>query len=63
MPVKRICLPKEVTEAAIPSLTQRQFVVSGLASEDDKAQKELFWYREELLNELNATWKEVWYFI
>ena len=48
---------------AIPSLNphhKRQFVVSGsrLAPDAERAQRELFWYREEALQYLRATWEE-----
>ena len=46
-------------DSPIPSLTNRQFVVTGLASEVEKVQRELFWYREELLKKVLASWKEV----
>lgn len=36
----------------------RQFVVTGLAGDEDRAQKELFWHREELLKRVRASWKE-----
>ena len=45
----------------IPNLmTQRQFVVSAskLSSEAEAASRETFWYREELLKQINGTWKE-----
>ena len=48
---------------AIPSLSphhKRQFVVSGsqLAPAAERAQRELFWYREAALQLLRATWAE-----
>lgn len=61
LPIERFVLPKSVTSAPIPSLTNRQFVVTGLASDVEKAQRELFWYREELLKRVQANWKEVWF--
>lgn len=47
----------------IPSLNPRnarQFVVSSTKSTPDaeRALREAFWYREELLSQLHATWKE-----
>ncbi|OCB84083.1 hypothetical protein A7U60_g8755 [Sanghuangporus baumii] len=58
LPIERFSLPTTVTTAPIPSLTNRQYVVSGLANEEDKAQRELFWHREELLKKVHASWKE-----
>lgn len=45
----------------IPTLSDRQFVVSksSLSDAEDKAQRELFWYREELLDIIRGRWKEV----
>ncbi|KAG2144925.1 TRAPP II complex [Suillus cothurnatus] len=44
----------------IPTLSDRQFVVgkSKLSIEEEQAQRELFWYREELLKIVSARWKE-----
>lgn len=44
----------------IPSLNPRQFVVSSTKSTPDaeRAMREAFWYREALLSQLHATWKE-----
>lgn len=47
--------------APIPNLdTQKQFVVSKskLSTETEAASRESFWYREELIKYLRATWKE-----
>lgn len=47
--------------ASIPNLdTQKQFVVttSKLSAEAEAANRESFWYREELLKCLRGTWKE-----
>ena len=47
--------------APVPSLvTQRQYVISAskLSLEAEAASREAFWYREELLKHLSATWKE-----
>ncbi|KAH8117559.1 Trs120-domain-containing protein [Phellopilus nigrolimitatus] len=58
LPIERFSLSTSETTAPIPSLMNRQFVVTGLASDEEKAQGELFWYREELLSRVHATWKE-----
>ncbi|ORY03584.1 TRAPP II complex [Clohesyomyces aquaticus] len=49
--------------AAVPSLNpanQRQFVVSAsqISPEVERASREAFWYRKELLNRIRGTWKE-----
>jgi len=61
LPLKRIQLPEEVTSQAIPMLSNRQFVVekTKLSSEEDKLQRELFWYREELFKMVQGHWREV----
>ena len=45
----------------IPTLSGRQFVVSKakLTLKEEKHQKELFWYREELFKRVKGTWREV----
>ncbi|OCK84581.1 hypercellular protein-like protein HypA [Lepidopterella palustris CBS 459.81] len=50
--------------APVPSLNpanQRQFVVSTskISPEAERATREAFWYREELLKRIRGTWKEV----
>ncbi|KAI5122948.1 hypothetical protein M0805_006829 [Coniferiporia weirii] len=59
LPIRRFALPSSLTASPIPSLTNRQFVVTGLANDEDNAQRELFWHREELLKRVHATWKEI----
>jgi hypothetical protein len=61
LPLKKIQLPEEVTSQAIPMLSDRQFVVgkTKLSSEEDKLQRELFWYREELFKSVRGHWGEV----
>ncbi|EJD06035.1 Trs120-domain-containing protein [Fomitiporia mediterranea MF3/22] len=58
LPIERFSLLASACDKPIPSLMNRQFVVSGLASDEDKAQRELFWHREELLKRVHASWKE-----
>lgn len=45
----------------IPSLTDRQYVVdkNKRSAHQVKAEREVFWYREELLKRVTATWVEV----
>ncbi|KAH9951944.1 TRAPP II complex [Amylocystis lapponica] len=60
MPVKKILLSEEHVSRPIPSLSDRQFVVNKakLTSTEDKAQRELFWYREELFKAVYGRWRE-----
>ncbi|KAH9996824.1 transport protein Trs120 or TRAPPC9 TRAPP II complex subunit-domain-containing protein [Russula vinacea] len=60
LPLKKIQLPEEVTSQAIPMLSDRQFVVEKmkLSVEEDKLQRELFWYREELFKSVHGHWRE-----
>jgi hypothetical protein len=48
---------------AIPTLSDRQYVVtkSDLSQSEEKTQRELFWYREELLQYIRGNWQEVSY--
>ncbi|KAF4614895.1 hypothetical protein D9613_003081 [Agrocybe pediades] len=52
IPIKKILLTEDILSKPIPTLSDRQFVVthSSLSSSEQKAQRELFWYREELFN-------------
>lgn len=61
LPLKKFQLSEEVTSQAIPMLSDRQFVVDKrkLSLEDEKLQRELFWYREELFKGVQGHWREV----
>jgi len=61
IPVKKFRLSDDLISEPIPTLSDRQFVVgkSRLSIEEEQAQRELFWYREELLKIISARWKEV----
>jgi hypothetical protein len=61
IPLKKFRLPEEVTSQAVPMLSDRQFVVdkTKLSLEEDKLQRELFWYREELFKSVHGHWREV----
>ena len=63
IPIRKVRLSQDVMSKPIPMLSDRQFVVaqSGLTKEEEKAQQELFWYREELLKSVQAKWHEVCY--
>lgn len=58
--VKKFRLSDDQISQPIPTLSDRQFVVgkSKLSIEEEQAQRELFWYREELLKIVSARWKE-----
>jgi len=60
LPIRRFRLSDDVVSRPIPTLSDRQFVVSKscLSDAEDKAQRELFWYREELLDIIRGRWKE-----
>jgi len=60
IPLKKFRLPEEVTSQAVPMLSDRQFVVdkTKLSLEEDKLQRELFWYREELFKSVHGHWRE-----
>lgn len=57
----RLLLNPKRSMQPIPSVVDRQFVVSKVAmtAREDRISKELFWYREELLKKIKATWREV----
>lgn len=56
-------LQDSVSSSAIPMLSDRQFVVAKdkLSEEAELLQRELFWYREKLVELLKARWLEVRY--
>ena len=63
IPIPRIYLPTSQSHAPIPSLNpanKRQFVVSATKTspEAERAAREAFWYREEILKLFSATWIE-----
>ena len=61
LPIRKIRLSEEQISRPIPTLSDRQFVVakSNLSSVEQRTQRELFWYRETLLENVHASWKEV----
>ncbi|KAI0093921.1 TRAPP II complex [Irpex rosettiformis] len=60
LPLRRFRLSEEQITQPIPTLSDRQFVVakSNLSSQEELVQRELFWYREELLDRIRGSWKE-----
>lgn len=59
--MKKIILPESVVNQPIPTLSDRQFVVtkSDLSDAEQKLQRELFWYREEFFKTIRGQWQEV----
>ncbi|GJN91136.1 hypothetical protein Rhopal_004154-T1 [Rhodotorula paludigena] len=59
--LERIALAAEQLAQPIPSLTERQFVVAKVkrSAEEERLERELFWYREELFRRVKLTWNEV----
>ncbi|GAA6044610.1 hypothetical protein JCM8097_006453 [Rhodosporidiobolus ruineniae] len=57
----RIILPEEQIKQPIPSLTERQFVVAKVkrSKAEERLERELFWYREELLRRVKLSWSEI----
>lgn len=56
LPVKKVRLSDDATKAQIPTLNERQFVVGKNITTE--VQRELFWYREELLKSIKLGWRE-----
>lgn len=60
IPIKKIILDQGTVTSPIPTLSDKQFVVvtSNLSEAEERAQRELFWYREELFKCVSAHWRE-----
>ncbi|WVN88627.1 uncharacterized protein L203_103838 [Cryptococcus depauperatus CBS 7841] len=60
LPMSRQFLPSDVISQAIPSLSERQYIVNKDQKSAERAlvERELFWSREFLLRTVRATWKE-----
>ncbi|KAJ3829021.1 TRAPP II complex [Lentinula raphanica] len=60
IPLKKFLLSDEHISKPIPTLSDRQFVVdkTKLSDAEQRMQRELFWYREELFNSLRCQWRE-----
>ncbi|KZT58996.1 hypothetical protein CALCODRAFT_219199 [Calocera cornea HHB12733] len=60
LPLRREYLPPTSVSEPIPSLLQRQFLVSKarLSTLEEREQRLLFWYREHLFSCVRATWRE-----
>ncbi|KAI0079931.1 Trs120-domain-containing protein [Panus rudis PR-1116 ss-1] len=60
IPVKKFRLSEKQVAQPIPTLSDRQYVVtkSSLTNTEERTQRELFWYREELFKYIRGRWKE-----
>ncbi|PPR08068.1 hypothetical protein CVT24_010529 [Panaeolus cyanescens] len=60
IPIKKMLLDADTLLKPIPTLSDRQFVVAqtSLSHPEQKRQRELFWYREELLKCVQCDWHE-----
>ncbi|KAK9764972.1 hypothetical protein K7432_007067 [Basidiobolus ranarum] len=59
LPLKRIYLSENMFDRPIPNLTNKQFTVPKgpkLTEEEEKLKRAMFWYRQELLKRVHATW-------
>ncbi|KAK0459779.1 TRAPP II complex [Desarmillaria tabescens] len=61
IPLRKFLLTQPHVSQAIPTLSDRQFVLteSKLSDDEERTQTELFWYREELFKSLQCRWQEV----
>ena len=61
MAIKKILIDEALRSEPIPTLSDKQFVVaqSSLSQREEQAQRELFWYREELFKFIRGRWREV----
>lgn len=60
VPIKRIQFSEEELARPVPSLSNRQFVVSAnISQEKARTTREHFWYRQALLSMLGGSWKVV----
>lgn len=61
MAIKKILIDEALRSEPIPTLSDKQFVVaqSSLSQREEQAQRELFWYREELFKCVRGRWREV----
>lgn len=60
IPLNKIVLSEEQLSRPIPTLSDRQFVVTktSLSEAEARTQRELFWYREELFKSVCGHWQE-----
>ncbi|KAF8163323.1 TRAPP II complex [Crassisporium funariophilum] len=60
IPIRKLVLDEATLSKPIPTLSDRQFVVAqtSLSQQEQRAQRELFWYREELFKCVRGRWHE-----
>ncbi|KIL69772.1 hypothetical protein M378DRAFT_190156 [Amanita muscaria Koide BX008] len=60
IPLKKLSLEADHLSRPIPTLSDRQFIVSksNLSDYEEQMQRELFWYREELFKIVSGRWRE-----
>ncbi|OCF62347.1 hypothetical protein L486_02015 [Kwoniella mangroviensis CBS 10435] len=60
LPLPRLSISQDLLSRPIPSLSERQYIVDKEMKSASRVKKdrELFWYREELLGMVKATWTE-----
>jgi hypothetical protein len=65
LPIKKFLLSEDQISQPIPTLSDRQFVVTktNLSSAQENNQRELFWYREELFKIIRGHWLEASNFV
>lgn len=63
LPIRRFLLDQAHTAQPIPALGDRQFVLSSRSANasagDERRMRTLFWYREKLMELVEAVWREV----
>ncbi|GAA5873361.1 hypothetical protein JCM3774_000758, partial [Rhodotorula dairenensis] len=57
----RLSLSAEPVSRPIPSLSRRQFIAAKVkrTADEERLERELFWYRHELLRRIKLVWNEV----
>lgn len=57
----RLSLSADDLDRPIPSLFARQFIAAKVkrTTEEERLERELFWYRQELLRRIKLVWNEV----
>jgi trafficking protein particle complex subunit 9 len=59
IPIQRALISEKELELPIPSLSERQFVVSTQSPLHLRRDRELFWYREAALKQMRLLWRDV----
>jgi hypothetical protein len=56
LPFKRFSIGKANETAKVPSLLKRQYILPQVSKNEDAFLKKVFWYRQEILNNIRGTW-------